>query len=154
MTVGQIVALVLGIVSLQALAWIALIRFAKRRAAALTAQLAQEIDASGERLLRGPEHGVYRGGSGSLPRVKGNAVIALTDRRLVFAKLVGARVEVATPDILGEREEKRFLRSAVGGQVHLVLSLRGGDELGFFVRDREAWLRTLHDLRAGDHAAP
>jgi hypothetical protein len=149
----QIVALVVALVAAQAFALVAIVRWLRRRSAERTADLVRELEASGERTLRGPEPAVYRGGSGGFSRVKGNGVLALTDRRLLFAKLVGARIELPTHDIVEVREEKWFLRSAVGGQVHVVVKTRSGDEVGFFVLDRDAWIAELRALAASDTAA-
>lgn len=149
----QIVVLVVALVAAQAFALVAIVRWLRRRSAERTAEIVRELEASGERTLRGPEAGVYRGGSGGFSRVKGNSVLALTDRRLLIAKLVGARVEVPTRDIASVREEKWFLRSAVGGQVHVVVTTRGGDEIGVFVRDRDAWIAELRAIASPDTKA-
>jgi hypothetical protein len=141
----QIVLLVVGILAVQALALLAALRWVRRRTAETLARLGRELDAAGERTMRGPEAAVYRGGTGNFSRVKGNGALALTERRLVFAKLLGAPVELFTADILEAREGTWFRRSAVGGQVHVIVKTRRGDEVGFFVQNREGWLA---DLRA------
>jgi hypothetical protein len=54
----------------------------------LITTIASELAATGERAVRGPESALYRGSTGAFPKVKGNGVIALTDRRIVFRGLI------------------------------------------------------------------
>lgn len=136
--------LVVGIVAPLIAVWVPLLRWLRRRHAGRTAALAAELAASGERVLRGPEPGNYRGASAEgYSRVKGNCVIAATDRRIVYRMLVGAGGEIPLERIVDVGERKAFLGSLVGGQVHLVLTLADGGEVGFFVRDVPAWRELL-----------
>src|SRR5262245_27071074 len=102
-----VVLLVVGILALQMLIWTPIIVALKRKSARLHASLRDEIPA-GERAARGPESAVYRGATAGFPMVKGNGVALLTDRRLVFRKLVGAGLEVPLDRVAGVREDKWF----------------------------------------------
>ena len=103
---------------------------------------ADELGGSGERIVRAPESAVYRGASSRFSKVKGNGVITLTDRRLIFRKLFGSEIEVARGEIVALREDKWFLRSYCG-RMHLILELVDGTEIGFIVRNQAGWMATL-----------
>jgi hypothetical protein len=148
-TTGEIVLLVVGILLAQVLLWIPILYWLKRRLLRVAAALIEEVAAAGERVVRGPDPGLYRGGSGGRSRVKGNGVAVLTDRRLVFRKAIGAAVDVPVADIVAVREAKWFLRSYVG-KMHVVLTLRDGAEVGFILHEHAAWMDLLGKL-AGVH---
>jgi hypothetical protein len=141
-----LIALIVGILVAVALLVIAVLAWFRRRLHRLIGSLSAELATTGERVLRGPEHGVYRGGTAGYSQVRGNGVVALTDRRLLCQKLVGGRIEVPIAAIAGTREATWFLRSAVTTQTHLILQLRDGSEVAFFVSDHPAWLADVHEL--------
>lgn len=147
MTSGNIallvVGIVLGVLAIQAAIWIPLLGWMRRRSARLVAALNEELAASGEPPIRGPESALYRGSSGSHSRVKGNGVLALTSRRLIFHKLVGQPVEVPLDQIVGLREDKWFLGAYRSGRPHVILQLREGGEVGFMVRDHTGWMEAM-----------
>jgi hypothetical protein len=147
-----VVIVVVGVIVLQLAIWIPLLLWLRSRSASLQAWLPSAVLQPGERIVHGPESGSYRGGSGDHPKVKGNGVLALTDRRLVFVGLLQKdtlpKVDVPVADITAVREEKWFRRARSGGRTHLVLTLRSGDEIGFFVRDNAAWTAALHQAIA------
>jgi hypothetical protein len=153
MTVARnVLLLILGIGLLQVLIWVPIIRWMRRKSAAAQAALEAEMAASGERVVRGPEQGEYRGASGSYSQVKGNCRMLLTDRRLVFVKVTGGRVDVPVDAITGVREDKVFLGSVVGGRTHVVVTMRDGSEVGFFARDQGAWMSALRERLAQGEA--
>ncbi len=136
--------LVAGIVALQVAIWVPIFVWLRRRSRRVTAAFEAELAATGERVIRGPESASYRGASAAgFSHVKGNCKITATDRRIVFRMLVGEGGEIALDRIVDVREDKVFLASRVGGQVHLVLTLREGGEVGFFVGDVKAWTTLL-----------
>jgi len=143
MTAGTIVfmvlAIVVGVALINLAVWIPIGRALRR----LPDRVRGELEAAGHRLERGPERGVYRGASAGYGKVKGLGVIALTDRALVFRKLWGARIEIPRDAITGTRSDRWFLRSYAGGRTHVIVVLRDGAEVGFFVNDCEAWLKAL-----------
>jgi len=145
-TVLQVLFLVAGILLLQLLLWIPVLFWMRRRSAAFTSKLCAEIEAAGERVVLGPHSGVYRGGTGPFPRVKGNGVVALGDRHLWIRKLIGRGLEVPVEEIVRVREARWFLRSLAGNQMHVIVELRSGNEIGFFVRQREEWVSTLRSI--------
>jgi hypothetical protein len=144
----DLLLLILGIALLQVLVWVPIVLWMRKRAAAAQAAFEAEVSASGERVLRGPEPGVYRGTSGGLSQVKGNCQLVLTDRRLVFLKRTGGRVDVPVDQIAGVGEASAFLHSVVRGRTHVVVTMRDGSEVGFFARDHAAWVRALRPAKA------
>jgi hypothetical protein len=140
---SMVVLIVLAVVLVQAAVWIPLLLVARAKKATFIAVLDAELAASGERIVAGPESAVYRGGSRPYSSVKGNGTIVLTDRRLIFRKLTGGRVDVPRSVIAEVRRSKGFRGSRVGGQTHLVVATTDPAELGFFVHDLDAWERAL-----------
>ena len=77
----------------------------------------------------------------------------LTRRRLVFEPLLGAGFSVSLVRVTEARVSRWFLGAARTRDRHLVLVLDDGNEVGFFVRDRERWLRALAGLGIREGAA-
>jgi hypothetical protein len=138
-------ALVLGIAAIQALIWIPIIIWWRRRSRTVLAQLAAAIES--ETVVRPPEKGNYRGATApGYPVVTNNGVIALTRRRLVFLTLTGKSIEIPLTEVTGLRESKVFKASAAGGKKHLVIQTPAG-EIGFYVSDNAAWINAITSVR-------
>jgi hypothetical protein len=136
-----VLLLVLGIFAVQALIWIPIIVWMRRRYNAALARLATEIQS--ETVIRAPEKARYRGATApNYPLVHNNGVIALTDRRLAFVTVTGKSIEIPVAGIRGIHEAKVFKASVVGGKTHLVVEVSGG-EVAFFVVDNAGWLAAL-----------
>jgi hypothetical protein len=143
-----VMLIVLGVVVVQVAMWIPIIIWIRRKSARALAELASEVAAlEDERLVAGPEKGTYRGSSGGHGKVKGNGVIVLTDRRLVFRKLLGASVEVPVHTITGTKRSRSFLWARSGGATHLIVTTTEPAEVGFYVKDLDAWQRHLDAVR-------
>ncbi len=147
MTAAQVAGMVLAIVAavalVQAAVWIPI----RRKLARMPEILRAELAASGEHVLRGPEAVVYRGASAAgYSRLKGNGVIALTDRRLLIRTAIGKGAAVPLAAMAGVRGDKWFLSSYVGGRTHVIVRLRDGGEVGFFAADPDGWQETLRDI--------
>jgi hypothetical protein len=144
MTTEQVVLLVvvaIGVVVLINLAiWIPV----RRRLRAQPAQLSAELASAGEHIVLGPEAGIYRGGTASsYPKTGGNGTIALTDRRLAFRRALGGPIDIPISQVGAVRKDRWFRSGARMGQVHVIVGLRSGGEVGFYVRDADAWLAAL-----------
>jgi len=136
-----VVLLVVGILVLQALIWIPIIVWFRRRSRRVAAELALELE--GEQVVRPPEKGNYRGATApGYPVVKNNGLIALTQRRLVFRTLTGKAIEIPVDAITGVREAAVFKGSVVGGRTHLIVETAAG-EIGFYVPDNAGWTAAL-----------
>lgn len=140
-----VVALVGGILLLQLLIWIPFTIWFRRRSREEVEALGRELMAKGESLTLGPEAALYRGSNAGHGIVRGNALIALTNKRLLIRRLVGDPIEVRVGEIAGVRETKWFLGGR-GARMHLVFRLPGGGELGVMLIDKlkhDVWLQDL-----------
>jgi hypothetical protein len=144
-----VILLVVGILAAVLLMLVPILGWARRRSQRIEAELDAEL--AGETPLLGPEKAMYRGGSGSYPKVKGNGVMVLTPRRLIFRMVLGTGVEIPCDEITGARETKRFRGAVTGGYTHMVVQTTTG-ELGFFVADVAAWLAALERAAHGSAA--
>jgi hypothetical protein len=81
-TAQQILLLIAAILALLAAILVPLAVLLSRRTRRAHAQMAAEL--ATEPALRGPEKAVYRGGTAAYPKVDGNGLISLTERRLLF----------------------------------------------------------------------
>lgn len=144
MSVALMVLLsVLVLAVVQAAIWTPLLRSWRRQSNRFASDFAVQADMTGERIVKGPEPAVYRGGTGPYSKVKGNGTMILTDRRIVFRKLTGGLVEVPRSKVIGIRQTKGFNGSRVGGTTHLVVATSDPAEVGFFVEDMAPWERAL-----------
>jgi hypothetical protein len=149
MTTEQIVLLAVIAIGLVVLINLAIWIPVRRRLRAQPAELRAELAAAGERLILGPEAGIYRGGTAAgYPRSGGSGTIALTDRRLAFRRALGGPIDIPIAQIGPIRRDRWFRSGARMGQVHVIVGLRSGGELGFYVRDADAWLAALDEVAA------
>jgi hypothetical protein len=136
-----VVLLVVGILGVQALVWIPIIAWFRRRSRRVAAELAAELQS--ETVVRPPEKGNYRGATApGYPVVKNNGLIALTRRRLAFRTLTGKAIDIPVDAITGVREAAVFNGSVVGGRTHLIVATAAG-EIGFYVSDNAGWTAVL-----------
>jgi hypothetical protein len=141
MTATGVVVLVVGILAFNTLLWIGIARWLRGRLAARREAMRDKL---GPHPVIDVETATYRGATQRFGRVKGLGLIGLTERHLVFVAAVGKKViELDRTEVVGVREDKWFLRSYTGGQRHLILRLRDGTEVGFFVRDLARWRTAL-----------
>jgi hypothetical protein len=121
----------------------------RRRLRSQPAELRAELAAAGDQIVLGPEPGIYRGGTATgYPKSGGNGTIALTDRRLAIRRAVGGPIDVPIAQIASARRDRWFRSGARMGQVHVIVGLRSGGELGFYVRDADHWLAALRQAMA------
>ena len=141
--VAFVLVLVFGIALVNAIVWVPILLWLKKKRSATHAALNAELAASGEVLVRSPEPGLYRGGTGGYSGISGNATLLLTNRRLIVVKVTGGRVDVARDHITGVRLAKVFRGSVKAGRMHVVVSTSDGAEIGFIAGDPEAWATAL-----------
>jgi hypothetical protein len=142
-TARQVALILLAVVAVQALVWIPILRWAKKKRARILAELREELASSGERVDRGPEPVRYSGATAVYSGVSNTAIAALTDRRLVIHALMGRRVELPVTKITGVREEKMFRGQVHGGSVHVVIATSDPAEIGLRVTDTAGWVSAL-----------
>ena len=141
-----VVLLVLGIAAVQALIWIPIIVWWRRRARAAADRLASTIES--ETTIRPPEKGIYRGATApGYPAVNNNGTIALTDRRLIFVTVTGKVIDVPRAEITGVHEAKAFKSSVRGGRSHLIVQVPTG-EIAFYVASNADWISSITSTRA------
>ncbi len=144
---GEVALLVGGLVALQLAIWVPLLLWVRSRSAGMVSRMQAELERSGEQVLRGPERALYRGASAGHTRVKGNGVLVLTRSRLLFHKLVGSTpIEVLVTELVGVRQDKWFLGAYRGGHLHVIAKLVDGSEIGFIVKDPDAWASCLEEV--------
>jgi hypothetical protein len=143
MSPAEIVLMVIGIlvfnVLIFAVIWIPI----SRRLKSMPVEMRAALDATGEKIERGPERTTYRGASADYTKVKGLGVVALTARNLVYRPILGKQIAIPLDQLVSLRQDKWFLRSYTGGRLHTILKLRSGTEVGFFFTDSSAWLAAL-----------
>jgi hypothetical protein len=148
-TTEQVVLLVAGVIGLVIVVNLAIWIPVRRRLRAQPAQLSAELAAAGEHLVLGPEAGIYRGGTATgYPRTGGNGTIALTDRRVAFRRALGGPIDIPISQIGPVRKDRWFRSGARMGQLHVIVGLRSGGEVGFYVRDADSWLAALEQVAA------
>jgi hypothetical protein len=129
--------------------WGLVIRWWRRSEARLYQDVVEDLrsaEARGERLLRGPELGVFRGTTvPGYPSVKGNCILALTDQRLLVRRIVGRPFEVPDTQIRGVRQDAVFLSSSRVGHTHVIIELDRG-EIGLFVGDNQGWVDAFRTI--------
>ena len=142
MTPLQIGLMVLGNLAIVALALIAVRSVLKR----VPGKLRTELEASGQKLVRGPEEASYQGATAEYGRVRGNGAAALTETQLVFRPLIGKRIEVPLDQLTAVREDKWFMRGYRSGRLHLILKTKSGTEVAFMFQDHAGWMATFRTM--------
>jgi len=94
------------------------------------------LDGSGRHL---PEAAGYSTASARFGKMRSTSVVALGATRFICRKLAGVDFEIPLTEVAGERVEKTFRGRWVPGSPILVLDLSDKTEVGFQVRDAEAW---------------
>lgn len=142
MTALQVVLLVVGIL-VGTLAVIAVaLYFVGRASKEAASALAQELERSGERAVLGPEPALYSGASARYSKMRGNCVLALTEKRLLVRMLVGKDIDLERSEIVGAHDAKTF-DGHYQGRRFLVVDLKDATEVGFQVRDLAPWKAAL-----------
>ena len=141
-TVIFVVLLVLAVVAANALLGIPVIVWFRRKRTASLGVLGRELVDTDEQTQFGPDRAQYRGGTGSHPATRSNGFLQLTDRRLLFLKLAGGRIEIDRSDIATVVEEREYLGHVHPGKNHLVITTNTG-VVGFVVTDPVSWVELL-----------
>jgi len=106
-------------------------------------EMRQTIDSSGEKMVKAPEIGRYRGASApGYGRVGGLGVVAMTSRRVLFSKAVGQSVEVALDQVSGIRTQP-FNNP---NRTRVFLELKTGGDVVFSFRNPDVWQQSISEL--------
>lgn len=123
---------------------IALGSWLKRARANAVSAMRAKLQASGEVIKIDPEAGSFRGAERELGRTKCDGIIALTEARVLLRKLTGGEIEIPLKEIAGVSESPSFLGARRAGVKHLIIELKDGNRVGFYVRDIAAWIAALN----------
>lgn len=155
MTSTQIIWLVIGILVLEAIIWVPIVMFMRRRSAGLAKEAEDSIMLAGEHAVVGPESILFR--KPMFRRfgvVGGNAVATLTDKRIIIDQLVGSKIEIPLDDIIEVKESKWFRGCYRGGLTNVILKLQDGGEVSLLVKDPRPWLEGFRSARKGTQTDP
>lgn len=147
MEFGDIAAIVGGILLVLALVWLPLSMGAERCSRAVSQQLEAICKAGGETMLMGPVHCQYRGAAFKYDKVKGSGMICVTEKRVLFERLSGSRVDIPRSEIAQVTEDRLFRGRrafAMGDKRHLVIHTKDGNEIGFLMKDVGLWRDQLN----------
>jgi hypothetical protein len=108
-------------------------------------EIRAELSARGDRLLRGPEQGGYSTASARFGKMRSTSVIALSEARFICKRLAMEDFEIPLGEIKGVRLEKTFGGRYVPKSPILVLDLHDKTEVGFQLRDAEAWKAAVQE---------
>ena len=117
----------------------ALLAAAMRRTAQ---QFGQELVMRGEPPILGPEPAHFAPGEG-FGVVRTDGALALTERQLVFRKVLGGEVELPLADIARLGETNAYRGHWRAGWQYIVVSLQDGREAAFVTRNNARWLAEL-----------
>jgi hypothetical protein len=116
------------------------VRWVVRRLRSLETALRTEVPPGD--LVLGPVQAMYRGGTGSFSRVKGNGALALTREKVLFRRIGGSTISIGRHDIVDVDLRNRFLKSN-NSHPCMVLRLASQDEVGFQLRGTPDWVAAL-----------
>jgi hypothetical protein len=136
--------IVLLIIAINALIWVPVIVWTRRRTARLIRETEDSLMLVGEKAVVGPESAFFRKPMlGRVGSVSGNAIVTLTEKRLIIRPLVGSEMEFPRGDIVGVKESKWYQASAKGGYTHVIVTMKDGREMAVLVRDPKPWVAGL-----------
>lgn len=141
----ELVNVFLLVLGINAAVWIGLILVWRIMRARMEEKLRQDMDATGEFAILGPQNGYYAKSKG-IVAVKSMGVMALTNKRLIFRVILGAGFDIPMEDIVGISGGTWFQGMYRNGSEFVVLKLRDGSEIGFQTRDEQSWAEQIRSL--------
>ncbi len=141
-----------GVVALQALLWTAVLVWVRRRIRSVATDVQRRCSASGQEIVLGPASANYGGADFRYSKVRGNGVLCITRRAILFEKALGTRIEIPLADVHEAAEAKSFRgkRSFGSGASYLIFHLNDNNRIGFLVHDAARWkARLISELPAG-----
>lgn len=148
MNTSQIILLIVGILVINALIWFAIIYWMKRRIEAIKSRMREEYSSENGKLIIEPKSAIYRGAEMWFGNIKGNGVVCLTEKGLIFNKITGQKIEIKRAEIKEAIVEESFKGKpsfATGGK-HLIIKTTDGNRVGFLLQDAEAWSEKIRAL--------
>ncbi|MBP6964496.1 MAG: hypothetical protein KBC96_08825 [Armatimonadetes bacterium] len=133
------------VIGINAVVWTLLIIGWRFQRARIEEKLRQDVSATGEYLVLGPQNGYYAKSKGVMA-VKSMGVMALTNKRLIFRVLFGMGFDIPLEDIVDISGSTWFQGMYRNGQEFMILRLRDESEIGFQTRDHQAWAERIRSL--------
>ncbi|MCU0580048.1 MAG: hypothetical protein MUF69_10985 [Desulfobacterota bacterium] len=146
MNAPQIILLIVAIFVVQAGIWFLMSRWLSKKTGALKNKLIEQYRQANTKFIIEPQSALYRGADVRFGNVKGNGVICLTEKALLFEKITGQKIEIPRAEITGADVEKSFKGQtslATGGR-HLVVKTKEGNRIGFLLKNAEEWVRKIN----------
>lgn len=142
--------IILLVLAINVAVWIPIILWYRKKKAALLREAEDSILLAGEHAVIEPRSALVRRPILRWLGVQsGNAVVALTDRRLIIKPLVGPQTDIPRDDIVEVSESKWYGGNYVAVYTHVVLRLEDGQRFAIVVKDPQPWLEGLESSRRG-----
>ncbi len=143
----RMILFMLGIALIPSVAWIALLLWLRHRLERTAAEMRHACVRQGETIMLGPASTNFRGSDFTYGRAKGNGVICVTDRRIMFQKIFSERTDIPLANVASLDVTRSFRGfSTSTGASHLVIHTRDGNRIGFLVKDAAEWKRSVERL--------
>jgi len=123
-----------------------LILWIKQKLAKKLEEVKTDIRRHRERKVIGPESAHFSGSKREYGKVKGLGILALTEQRLLFNKIGGSLFAIGVDSIKSVENQKVFNGAYKGGKLHLVITLKDDNQVGFIVKDNAKWLKKLQQM--------
>ncbi|OGW35711.1 MAG: hypothetical protein A2010_18685 [Nitrospirae bacterium GWD2_57_9] len=144
----KITSLIAGILLLQLLVWLFVLRWIKKKNVSLIKKMSSQCRTANHRVVIEPTSALFRGSDAKFGNIKGNGIICLTEDSLFFEKLTGQKIKLKRAEITNAAVEEWFKGKpsfATGGK-HLVIKTTDGNRIGFLVRDTDMWVNKIKSL--------
>ncbi len=113
----------------------------RRKLTQISKELLVLAKQSGELIQIQPQSAIFRGADRDFGNVKGNGVILLTDKRILFKKLTGQEMFLERGHITRVASDDNFKgeTSLAAGGRHLIVTTKDGNRIGFLVKHVDNW---------------
>lgn len=119
---SSVVVILVLFAAVQAALWISIVLWLRRRTSALKRALWDECIRAGEIVTLRPRSAVFQGAVTGEGIVRGNGVLIVTEKRLIFRRILGRGIEIARSEIAGVSDRlKRRSRAAKGASGEIVV---------------------------------
>ncbi len=144
-----ILLLIGTILAINLVVWAIVFRWLRRRLRGIAAVMARSVLAGGEDMVFPPQEASFRGSTARFGKLKGNGVLCLTDKRLLFDKVIGPRIEIERSAIASVRIADGFRGEWIfaPGKKYLVVDLTDGVQVAFLVKHAENWADFLESRK-------
>lgn len=142
MTTMQTVMLAIGLLLLSLMVALLTFVWVRQRSRRLQRRMLENCRAADERIVLGPQAALYRGADRGVSNNKGNGVMCLTEKRLIFERLTGPRIVVDRTELKDASLARGFKGETAlgtGNQQHLLVHTKDGKRIGFLINQPQRW---------------